>query len=212
MKKLVLVCFIFLILFSGSVYGLCSEGQIDINTASAEKLDELYGIGPVKADSIIDSRPFKSVDELINVSGIGEITLGKIKAQGLACVSDEEEEKPTEEEIEVNETAPTETTEEGIIEDVEEKVIENINEENNKSSKGWAGEVAEVKAQTPLTPEVIILTPQTIKSNGDNKILDNSTYAKYGFVVFCILLGLLFILRRKNKLKNEFRQEGDKRD
>lgn len=197
MKKLILFCFI--ILFLASVYGLCEEGQIDINSASAEELDNLSGIGPVKADSIIDSRPFKSVDELINVSGIGEITLKKIKEQGLACVSDEERREENAE-IEINE---------------EENKTEVIEKEEIKESISEIKENDEAEtAKRNITAEVIKLTPQNIKSSKDNQILDNSNYAKYGFIAFCILLGLLFLLRRRSRLKNEFKQErqGDKGD
>ncbi len=89
----------------------------------------------------------------------------------------------------------------------EEEIISNISEEfsNNKSmSRTNDGQ------SQPITAEVIKLTPKNIKSNEDNQILDNSNYAKYGFVIFCVLLGLLFILRRKNRLKNEFKQKRER--
>lgn len=58
-------------------------GIININTADAVRLTEISGIGPSTAQKIIDYRTqhgsFKSVTELLNVSGIGEKTLAKIK-------------------------------------------------------------------------------------------------------------------------------------
>ncbi len=60
------------------------SGIININTATAHELQRLNGIGEVKARAIIDYREqngvFSSVDELINVKGIGEKTLEKIRA------------------------------------------------------------------------------------------------------------------------------------
>ncbi len=52
---------------------------VNINTADAELLETLPGIGPVKAQAIVDDReengPFTVVEELIRVPGIGEGTL-----------------------------------------------------------------------------------------------------------------------------------------
>ncbi len=66
---------------------LLATNEVDINTATLEELDQIAGIGPKYAQAIIDARPFSSVDDLVKVKGIGEKTLGKIKEQGLACVS-----------------------------------------------------------------------------------------------------------------------------
>ena len=77
----------FLILIQISfIYAVCKDGQIDINTAEKEELTELIYIGEVRADRIIESRPFSSLDELTKVNGIGEVILEKIKKQRLACV------------------------------------------------------------------------------------------------------------------------------
>lgn len=56
---------------------------ININTADATKLEELPGIGATKANSIIAYREevggFKSIEDLKNVSGIGDATFEKLK-------------------------------------------------------------------------------------------------------------------------------------
>lgn len=61
-----------------------TNGPVNINTASVEQLMTLNGIGDVKAKAIVNYRnengSFSSVDELLNVSGIGEKTLEKIRA------------------------------------------------------------------------------------------------------------------------------------
>lgn len=61
---------------------LASGEVIDPNTASAEELDRLPGIGPALADRIVAERerggPFRSVEELQRVPGIGPAKLTRI--------------------------------------------------------------------------------------------------------------------------------------
>ena len=56
--------------------------MVNINTADQAQLEELPDVGPVTATSILDYRAergtFTSVDELLEVSGIGDATLAKI--------------------------------------------------------------------------------------------------------------------------------------
>ena len=84
--------FILIFLISVSIISaVCNDGQIDINTATTEELDNLYQIGPARGQAIIDTRPFSSVDDLVKVYGSGEKILEGIKAQGVACVNEETE-------------------------------------------------------------------------------------------------------------------------
>jgi len=59
---------------------------VDINSASEEELQRITQIGPARAKSLVALRPFRSVEDLTRISGIGDARLAQIKAQGLACV------------------------------------------------------------------------------------------------------------------------------
>jgi beta-lactamase superfamily II metal-dependent hydrolase len=54
-------------------------GRLNVNTASQAELEALPGIGPVLARRIVEGRPYRSVEELERVEGIGKKRLGKIR-------------------------------------------------------------------------------------------------------------------------------------
>jgi competence protein ComEA len=62
---------------------VAAGGLVNVNTATAPELETLPGIGEVTAQAIIDHRtengPFTSVDQLLDVTGIGDVTLENIR-------------------------------------------------------------------------------------------------------------------------------------
>ena len=61
-----------------------AAGPVNINTATLEQLDTLQGVGPATAQKIIDYRtangPFTSIEDIKNVSGIGDAKFAAMKA------------------------------------------------------------------------------------------------------------------------------------
>ena len=175
MKKIILFLTILFIL--PIISASCSEGQIDINSATKEELAQIIHIADKRAEQMITLRPFSSVDDMVRIVGIAEITLNNIKNQGLACVNENEEENDEE-----NTKELTDETE------------EQVETENIKTNK------EKISYNKTLSP--IILT-KDIKSDNNLK-LEKSDYAIYGFIVFCILLAFLFVIRKRRYNKNEF--------
>lgn len=79
MKKVILASILF---FSFTFNALSA---VNLNTATVDQLEALNGVGPAKAQAIVEYRKkngnFKSVDDLNNVPGFGEKTLKKLKPE-----------------------------------------------------------------------------------------------------------------------------------
>lgn len=59
--------------------GPSPEGAVNLNTATAEELTRVPGIGPARADAIVRLRErvraFRHVDDILRVRGIGRVTI-----------------------------------------------------------------------------------------------------------------------------------------
>ncbi len=89
-------CLVFLMLGLSSPWVMADK--ININEVDAETLDAaLDGIGPKKAEAIVkyreDNGPFKTIEDLTEVSGIGEKTLEKNRDKITVGASTEPSEK-----------------------------------------------------------------------------------------------------------------------
>ncbi len=186
MKRLLII---FIIFFLSGVLAQCLNEQIDLNSASAEELDKITYIGPATASKIISARPFNSVDDLINVSGIGDTKLKAIKDQNLACVKDSEKE-----------------IEEVKSEEIEENLAFNIQTENNIEEESVLEKNNLYLENNLEEVQIIRLNAKDIKE--DNSILESKEeiskekYATFGLVaLFIFLMILISIRRRRNELE-----------
>lgn len=88
MKKLLLTLAVALTLISGA-----AAAAINVNTAGADELAQLDGIGEVKATAIVEDREangdYTALDGLTRVTGIGEKTVDGLRNE--ATVSDSAE-------------------------------------------------------------------------------------------------------------------------
>ncbi|MDZ7673896.1 MAG: helix-hairpin-helix domain-containing protein [Acidimicrobiales bacterium] len=68
---------------SGTEAGTAGDDLVDLNVAGGSQLEELPGVGPATAAAIIDHReragPFATVDDLLDVRGIGEAKLAALR-------------------------------------------------------------------------------------------------------------------------------------
>jgi hypothetical protein len=185
--QLLFLCFI---LSAGIANAECNSSQIDINTASLLELDKISYVGPATAQNIINTRPFYSLDGLLNVSGIGEAKLKAIKDQGMACVGNETNNKIGKE----NETLPANKIE--VQDNREDKEVT----ENDNDSENIPKEINEKRIEENKSTENIIKLnlnenkeEKTIYESKGEKIKENLLI---GFCVFLIGIIVVLIIKR----------------
>jgi len=198
--KATILVLILILLRVTAVSAQCNSTQIDINSANATLLDEIYGVGQAKAHSIIDYRAifnFNSVDDLINVSGIGNVTLEEIKRQGLACV---EAENQTQSPVSDNNVSNNS----GLSNS------ENIS--GNNSEPAAISKIRATVTHSSNPSRLIPTTHATISLNSPSKkqsktsLSGGNNLSVYGLILFSVVLGLLFAARkfRTKRYKSEF--------
>ncbi len=79
----ILFAVIMIVVMVMSTAAVHAAQKVNINTATAKELKSISGIGKVLAERIVEYREneqaYKTVDDLLNVKGIGKATLEKIR-------------------------------------------------------------------------------------------------------------------------------------
>jgi comEA protein len=90
LRQIPIRCFFFFLFLGLIVSASATAGKkkppaqpVNINTANSEQLQQVPGIGPATADKILQMRksygPFKSVDDLLAIRGLGAKRLEKMR-------------------------------------------------------------------------------------------------------------------------------------
>ena len=56
-----------------------ASGPLDLNKAPVSRLETLPGIGPETAKAIVKGRPYKSIEDLDRIKGVGPATIDKLR-------------------------------------------------------------------------------------------------------------------------------------
>ena len=139
---------------------------IDVNTASREELISL-GLRRSIAEALIEARPFRSIDELLSVPGIGPRSADRLKSQGLAVISGSEASQDTAQ----TEGAEADTCTAENVSGLRPTVAEGT-DELSEGSMGRAEEVAPLQRIYVEAPRGVAVAAQEVEGFDDESITE----------------------------------------
>ena len=85
LRRAALALLVATVALGGTLAAHATEGVVNVNTATVAELERLPGIGEAKARAIVDYRKangaFKAVEDLLEVKGIGDAGLERMRSQ-----------------------------------------------------------------------------------------------------------------------------------